>query len=225
MELSSELDGDDYDDDNCDDPYTRSSRLDDSDPHDQLPRHVRDVLVKWGVMFDLAALNIQQQITEMVGSNTSFHSWWTAHKDLIANSRVYFEGLVLSVILDHADQPEVWQELAARRWFCLWLVSQSMDWDAAQAFLPLTMTQGLTALQQQLIARYTRLQTNSRPTSSSASSSYRGRQGQQQRQPKKGKKGQRAGGDSAGKSDSKKKKGSGAATTDNTQSADSSAQG
>lgn len=69
----------------------------------------------------------------------TFEQWWAAHASHIKKtmSSVYYEGLVLSLLLDNRDDVLVWAQLAARRWYTLRLVANGQQWNLARGLLPL----------------------------------------------------------------------------------------
>jgi hypothetical protein len=157
------------DSDNDSSSSSASSSCDSGDDGGRLPRAIRALLTQWGVPEGLQKESIWYQIRDMV-SPTSFHQFWSSRHDIMKAANLhtlYYEGLVLSAILDHSDDLEKWRELASRRWFCLWNVANGQSWGAAQALLPLTMTQGLTARQQHIMNKF---QSKSRPAATSSSS-------------------------------------------------------
>ena len=162
-------------------PIARSSRRNDGDFDDDdvvdedadlLPRRLQNILARWGVPDGVCGDNLYVQANRMVYP-TSFHSFWSSKRAMLtgANSSLYYEGLVLSVLLDYSEDPEVWKELAARRWIGLWAVANGTPWKAAEAFLPLTVTQGLTARQFGIMNKFSAFQSQSRSSASTTSSS------------------------------------------------------
>ena len=47
------------------------------------------------------------------------HFWSSQYEHSLGRKPVYHEGMILSLILDHKDNPLIWQELAVRRWCTL----------------------------------------------------------------------------------------------------------
>jgi hypothetical protein len=118
-----------------------------------VPPAVVKYLVRIGVEPSLADDSIADQSAQIVYP-ASYSAFWTSHKDTIKDMRLFYEGHVLSMLLDNITDVELVTELAARRWFSLWLVANGRDWSEAQAFLPLSSTPGLTAKQLHLVRKY-----------------------------------------------------------------------
>jgi hypothetical protein len=77
-----------------------------------------------------------------------FEQWWSARAALVHDSMLpfFYEGLALSIVLDNLHDPNVWVELAARRWYTLTLhIHSNMKWEMARALFPLRTVGGLPA--------------------------------------------------------------------------------
>jgi hypothetical protein len=107
------------------------------------------LLQRLGVPESLATADILQHVRNLVRDSSgsrSMEAWWSSQPHGKTQTHLYNEGLVLSLLLDHSDDPQLWQELAARRWLTIQLVmSGSVSWEEAGAFLPLTSRGGLPA--------------------------------------------------------------------------------
>ena len=71
----------------------------------------------------------------------SFENWWCAnngHLVKLGLGSTYYEGLVLSMLLDYAADPAVWIEIASRRWLSVHLVAGCTPWAVARQTLPMT---------------------------------------------------------------------------------------
>ena len=116
----------------------------------------------------LCAMDALQLARDEVG-DVSFEQWWLARSSQIkgVSSAVYYEGLLLSLLLDYMDQPHVWQQLAARRWYILNLVSnRNMQWSQARGLLPLTAVGSMSTNVLYELQRYEKSQKDLYPSSS-----------------------------------------------------------
>jgi hypothetical protein len=149
----------------------------------------RLILQRHGVPDDLAEVAIFDHILEEVQGG-SFEHWWSARQPQIMSrgASVYYEGLLLSLILDYRHRPEVWIEMAARRWMTLHLISSGLSWQEATAFLPLTSRGGLPSSLLFSAQRFAKANsalssfTNSASSPSQRSSGGGNRQGRDRRQ-------------------------------------------
>jgi hypothetical protein len=126
-------------------------------------------------LIDVDVLSLAE--TEVGGM--SFEQWWSARASHIktVSSSVYYEGLVLSLLLDHMDDPDVWTQVAARRWLTLNLVANTkMRWDQARGLLPLGGVGGMPTNYVYELQRFAKSQQELSISMSSASS-FRGRGG------------------------------------------------
>jgi hypothetical protein len=136
---------------------------------DGLPPSIVAALVRMGVPESLAVDDLLQQTAETV-SPSSYQLYWSSRESAIGDKKLYYEGLVLSMVLDAAGDTRLLLEVAARRWLTLSAVALgNRDWASAQAFLPLNRSNGLTARQIQLMEKYGR--SSGHPVRSSSSSS------------------------------------------------------
>ena len=149
------------------------------------------LLQRLGVTSDLMSLEGLRHVQEMTGHGRT-EQWWAAREAEICRlqggAALFYEGLVLSLLLDHRDDPEVWVELAARRWLSCQLATRGLRWDAARALLPLNTRAGMPAdvmnsvqryasSQQQMNASYGSPPAYSHSSSTSATSTQDGRRG------------------------------------------------
>jgi hypothetical protein len=131
-------------------------------------------LIGMGVDPSLAKDNIGAQVASLVYPN-SHTSWWSSRRDTITDIRVFYEGQVLSMLLDHLpqDAAPLAHEIAARRWFTLLQVANNLGWSEAQAFLPLSASSGMTAKQLLLVRRFGKAMSASSRQPSKSKNSYR----------------------------------------------------
>ena len=105
-------------------------------------RRLRGVLQRLGVpdgsLCEMDALEVAR--AEVGGG--SFEQWWQARAPSMrreGKSNQYYEGLVLSLILDNLDRLDVLAQIAARRWCVLnSTVTHNLSWDMAKALLPMS---------------------------------------------------------------------------------------
>ena len=105
-------------------------------------RRLRGVLQRLGMpdgsLCELDALEVAR--AEVGGG--SFEQWWQARAPSMrreGKGNQYYEGLVLSLILDNLDRPDVLAQIAARRWCVLnSTVTHNLSWDMAKALLPMS---------------------------------------------------------------------------------------
>ena len=125
----------------------------------------------------LCALDAVQAARVEVGGG-SFEQWWLARSSHIKHASVasYYEGLLLSLLLDQSDDPAVWKELAARRWLTINLVANhSFQWGQARSLLPLS---GVSCMSTDLVyemQRYVKSQQDLFPTANRSAFSGRGK--------------------------------------------------
>ena len=125
-----------------------------SSARSDIPDDMHGHLIYLGVPEGLATTNVLQQTASMVHPS-SYRQYWSSHESAISDRRLYYEGLVLSMLLDSAHDIPLLLEMASRRWLTLYLVSMgSSDWNSAQAFLPLATASGVTALQLLHMAKF-----------------------------------------------------------------------
>jgi hypothetical protein len=137
-----------------------------------LPPALSGSLVRMGVLEELAVDDALLQTSATVYPS-SYQSFW-ASRETSMEKRLYYEGLVLSMLLDLAANPSLLLEVAARRWLTLSLVASGCDWASAQAWLPLSRTNGVTARQVHLMGRFARATAvPGRLSSSTAPASYK----------------------------------------------------
>jgi hypothetical protein len=108
---------------------------------------------------------------------TTFESYWTSHASgLLKSSQVsaYYEGLCLSLLLDHSGDPAVWMQLAARRWVSLNLVADGCTWDTARGLLPMTGLGNLPASLMTELYKAAKSRSDFMPKKQSNQSSFRG---------------------------------------------------
>jgi hypothetical protein len=135
----------------------------------------------------------------------TFEQWWAAHASHIKKtmSSVYYEGLVLSLLLDNRDDVRVWAQLAARRWYTLRLVANGQQWNLARGLLPLDGMGGMPTSLLYELQKFEKSQSELRPRTASSRSGEGGQRGGKQGGSKK-KKGVRSGNGSAPGSDDEK---------------------
>lgn len=144
-----------------------------------LPHAISSALVSMGVIEELASDNALLQTAAMV-SPSSYQLYWSSHLGSIGDKKLFYEGNVLSLLLDagSAGNLPLLLEVAARRWLSLYLVAAGMDWSSAQAWLPMARADGVTARQMHLMGRFAKA--NALPShraaaySASTSDTYRG---------------------------------------------------
>lgn len=137
-----------------------------------LPKSISVALVRMGVLEDLALDDALAQTAATVYPS-SYQLFWSSREATITDKKLYYEGLVLSMLLDAADNSRLLLEIASRRWLSLSLVAAGWDWGSAQAWLPLARTNGVTARQLQLMGRFAKATTHpARPAATSAATSY-----------------------------------------------------
>ena len=161
-------DDDDEKDNNIDDDDDSSITVSTPDNSDSLviSPDITRKLIRMGVEPSLAKDNITQQTAEIV-SPSSYTSFWIGQKDNKKDMKLFYEGYIISLLLDNISNTSLVMELASRRWFSLWLVVNGSTWNEAQAFLPLSSTPGLTAKQQRLAQKFAKVQSNNKFSSSS----------------------------------------------------------
>ena len=97
------------------------------------------------------------QLWESAGQ-MPLEQWWLSQQQHITRSQggsaVFYEGLLLCLLLDQQQRLEVWRDLAARRLLSLRLVVEGVPWDGARAFLPLQSRAGLSAETMNAVLRY-----------------------------------------------------------------------
>lgn len=137
-----------------------------------LPKSISLALVRMGVLEDLALDDALAQTAATVYPS-SYQLFWSSREATITDKKLYYEGLVLSMLLDAADNSRLLLEIASRRWLSLSLVATGWDWGSAQAWLPLARTNGVTARQLQLMGRFAKASTHpARPATTSPTTSY-----------------------------------------------------
>jgi hypothetical protein len=99
------------------------------------------------------------QACNLVGPRGNFITYWTALFNGLGDRRdprTFYEGQVLSMLLDSIHDPDFVGEVAARRWMTLHSVASGVQWAASEAILPLSAAPGFTARQQAAMQRYGR---------------------------------------------------------------------
>jgi hypothetical protein len=132
-----------------------------------------DLLIDMGVPEVLTSISVSEQKLPRMVHNQSIHSYWQAQLQSRTPDPLYYEGLVLSLLLDYSDDTQVWRELAARRLYTLWLVHNGSQWSEAQAWLPMS-TGNVSVVEQRAMRQYQALSRPAfpRPTSDRYTPSY-----------------------------------------------------
>ena len=109
----------------------------------------------------------------------SFEQWWLARASHMrsVSAASYYEGLVLfSLILDHLDNPNMLEEVAARRWCILNLVlNNNMQWNQARSLLPLASVGSMPTNLVYEMQKYAKSQQELFPSAARLPSSIRGK--------------------------------------------------
>jgi hypothetical protein len=120
---------------------------------------ISSALLRLGVPDSLAHDNIYRQACDLVGPRGTFITYWTALFNGPGDRRdprTFYEGQVLSMLLDNVHDLDFVGEVAARRWMTLHSVASGGQWAASEAILPLSAAPGFTARQQAAMQRYGR---------------------------------------------------------------------
>jgi hypothetical protein len=138
---------------------------------------LQTLLQRQGVPAGLVGLDALQMARNEVGTS-SFEQWWSARSSHIrsVSTAVYYEGLVLSLLLDYANDPEVWTQLAARRWCSLNVVANGgLQWSQARGLLPLASVGSMPTSCVYELQKYARSQQELYASSTRPASNARGK--------------------------------------------------
>jgi hypothetical protein len=122
-------------------------------PADPLGEQWQQFLVRHGVPEELLPLDAFHQLLTLTAGSGSIEQFWTARRQMITSSAgagfpVYYEGLLISLVLDMLQRGEsdAAVQLLSRRWLTLQLVGiDHFDWQHASALFPMTTRGGLAA--------------------------------------------------------------------------------
>ena len=120
------------------------------------------LLQRHGVPDDLMAGDaLERAVGQAMGGSLEQH--WTSHySGLLRSSQapLYYEGLVLSMLLDHKNDPHIWTQVAARRWTSCTLAADGHPWLAARYLLPMTGAGNLSATLLESLYRHAQSRSN-----------------------------------------------------------------
>ena len=107
------------------------------------------LLLRQGVAPDLAACTAFDVARGIVNRSSYEHYWSSQYEHSMGSKPLYYEGMLLSLILDHKDNPLIWQELAVRRWCTLQFAANkggtAEAWEFGRGFLPMSASAGIPA--------------------------------------------------------------------------------
>ena len=107
------------------------------------------LLLRQGVAPDLATCTAFDVARGIVNRSSYEHYWSSQYEHSMGSKPLYYEGMLLSLILDHKDNPLIWQELAVRRWCTLQFAANkggtAEAWEFGRGFLPMSASADIPA--------------------------------------------------------------------------------